>query len=163
MKKFAFTLEKMLNYKSSLYERERNELGRLRRERVELEVRRDNVQQQLRQREVEFQQKAADGVQMDEIQKIAYFRDNSEKLIISLEKQIVAKDIEIEKQLAIVIQLDKDVKGLEKLKENQWDEYVAESNREEKERILELVSFKYMETKNEEARLEQAEMQAPAQ
>ncbi|MDL2252724.1 flagellar FliJ family protein [Ruminococcaceae bacterium OttesenSCG-928-I18] len=160
MRRFAFTLEKMLNYKSSLYERERNELGRLRRERVELEQKLEAVQQQLHEKEVEFQQKAAHGVRMEEVQRIAYFRENSEKLVIALKEQIAAKEIEIEKQLAIVIQLDKDVKGLEKLKEKQWEEYVAESNREEKERILELVSFKYLETKNEEALEELAERQA---
>lgn len=161
MRKFVFTLGKMLSYKSSLYERERNELARLRRERAELEARRDEVERQLQVMEAEFQEKALSGVSMDEVHRIGYYRNNADCLIEMLNREMAELDIRIEKQLAIVIKLDQDVQGLEKLREKQWAEYTAEAAREEAERISELVSGKYIESQNQ-ARAEEAAKAAQA-
>lgn len=148
MKKFGFTLAKMLSYKSSLYERERNELARLRRERAELEARRKEVQHQLLAMEAEFRERACGGVDVTEVQRIAYFRRNADCLCELLTRDMTDLDVRIARQLVIVIQLDQDVQGLEKLREKQWDEYMAAEKREESERISELVSTKYIETQN---------------
>lgn len=149
MKKFVFTLGRMLSYKSSLYEKERNELARLRRERAELEARRDEVQRQLAAVEAEFQEKALGGVDVAEMQKVAYFRKNADCLTTILQGQMAELDVRIERQLAIVIKLDQDVQGLEKLREKQWEEYTAEAKHEEAERISELVSGKYIEAQQQ--------------
>ncbi len=162
MRKFSFTLEKMLSYKRSLYERERNELARLRRERVERELRKEEVGRQLTVMEAEFHEKASLGVDVAEVQRIGYYRDNADCLIDALNQEIASFDRKIERQLAIVIQLDQDVQGLEKLREKQWGEYQAEAAREEAERISELVSGKYIEAQNEAAAEERAQMQAKA-
>ena len=58
---------------------------------------------------------------------------------------------EIEKQLVIVVALDKEVKSLEKLREKQWEEYQAETIREENERILEMVSSRFAAEQKENA------------
>ncbi len=162
MKKFVFTLGKMLSYKSSLYERERNELARLRRERAELEARREEVRRQLAEMENDFRQRAQQGVDVAEMQKVAYFRKNTDCLIELLTRQMMDLDVRIERQLAIVIKLDQDVQGLEKLREKQWEEYTAEANREEAERISEQVSGKYIEAQNQAIAEELAEAKAAA-
>lgn len=145
MKKFAFPLERILSYKRSLYEEARNELARLRHERATLEQRRDNTQRQVLEKDAEFHQKAAAGVHMDEVQSYNFYRESAEALIEQLDVAIAAKEVEIERQLEIVIELDKDVKGLEKLREKQWEEYQEDARREENERILEIVSTKYID------------------
>lgn len=155
MKRFAFPLERILNYKRSLYEEARNELARLRHERLTLEQRRDGAERQLYSREAEFHQKAANGIPMDEVQSYNYYKQSAEYLIQQLDEAIAAKDVEIEKQLQIVIELDQDVKGLEKLREKQWEEYMEETRREEAERISEIVSTKFIETQRENLAEEQ--------
>lgn len=157
MKRFSFPLERILNYKRSLYEEARNELARLRHERLTLEQRRDDTEHQIRRRETEFHEQAAAGIHMDEVQSYNYYRQSAEYLIEQLDEAIAAKDIEIEKQLEIVIELDKDVKGLEKLREKQWEEYMEETRREEAERISEIVSTKFIETQRENEAEEQAQ------
>lgn len=149
MKRFSFSLDRMLRYKRSLYEEARNELARLRAERAALEQRRDETRRQLLELDVEFRRKAAGGVQMDEVNAYNYYRQSAEYLIEQLGVQIAAKEVEIERQLEVVVQLDKDVKSLEKLREKKWEEYQAEAAREESERILELVSNKFVESQKE--------------
>ncbi len=150
MKKFVFSLERMLSYKHSLYEKESNELARLRRERLDTEHRRDGVQRQVAEKEAALYRDMGKGLSVSEVRKMAYFRENADTLVQILEEKMCELDIEIEKQLAIVIALDQDVQSLEKLREKQWDEYLADTRREEAERISELVSRKHIETRQSE-------------
>lgn len=151
MKKFTFSLERILGFKRTLYEKERNILAQLRAERAGLQQRRDATEAQMIAIDAQFRAKAANGgVRVEEVNQVNYHRDNSDKLIHQLEDEIAQKDEEIEKQLRIVIELDQDVKGLEKLREKQWEEYSAEAAREEQERVMELVSSQYIEEQKEE-------------
>lgn len=164
MKKFNFTLQRMLAYKQSLYEKERNELARLRHERAALLQRQDATRVQLADKEQTFRRRAAGvGAYIEDVTSFNYYRSSAELLIQDLEEQIQRKDIEIAAQLKIVIELDRDVKGLEKLREKQWEEYQAAAAIEERERILELVSTKYLETQAENAAEQAAEEAARAQ
>ena len=150
MKKFAFSLQRMLAYKESLYEKERNELARLRRERVEVEQRRDATQAQEYAADREYRRKAAaEGVTADEVAAVNYQRRAARYLVEQLEMQMRDLDVRIERQLEVVVQLDRDVKSLEKLKEKKWEEYQFEANKEEQERIAELVSMKFIEDSRE--------------
>lgn len=145
MKKFIFTLERMLSYKRSLYEKERNQLAQLRAERAGLEQQRDDTVQQMLRIDADFREKAVTGVSIEEVNQVKYHRENSDMLVHQLEEDMAKLDVEIEKQLLIVIQLDQDVKGLEKLREKQWEEYTAAAAKEEQERVLELVSSQFVE------------------
>ncbi len=156
MRKFVFSLEKMLSYKHSLYEKERNELARLRSKRLETEHHRDSVLQQVAEKEAQLYNHMDKGLSVTEIRQMGYYRDNADALVQLLEAQMRELDVEIEAQLAIVIALDQDVQSLEKLREKQWDEYLAEARREEAERISELVSRKHIE--NERAAAEEADI-----
>lgn len=167
MKRFAFSLQRMLGFKQTLYEKERNTLAQLRAERLALEMRRDATQAQMVRMDEDFRQKAAtDGVRMDEVRKLSFHRDNAGKLIRQFDDELARMDIEIEKQLQVVIALDKEVKSLEKLRESQWEEYQREAAKEENDRILEIVTSRFAESQKaeqaEEARA-MAEARAQAQ
>ncbi len=150
MKRFAFSLQRMLGFKRSMYEKERNTLALLRAERAALQARRDDTERQMLAMDAEFRQKAAaEGVRIDEVTALSYHRTNSDRLIEQLEGEIARMDAAIEKQLLVVIELDKEVKSLEKLRERQWEEYQAEAAREERERILEIVSGRFAELQRE--------------
>jgi hypothetical protein len=155
MRKFAFPLQRMLGFKRSMYEKERNTLAQMRAERAGVQMRRDNTERQVLQRDAAFRKKAAgEGVRFDEVASAAFHRDNADKLCRQLDRELEAMDEAIARQLEVVMALDKEVKSLEKLRERQWDEYVAETARAERDRILELVSGRYAAGQAEAARAE---------
>lgn len=150
MKRFAFSLQKMLGFKRTMYERERNVLLQLRAEKVALEQRRDEVNRRLSQLEQDYQRQAEQGVTMLEVMKISYYRQSGQRVIDQLQVEMDKKEAEIEKQLLVVVELDKEVKSLEKLRESQWEEYQMQEAAEEKERILELVSRQYVDAQTQQ-------------
>lgn len=152
MKKFAFSLQRILGFKITMYEKERNTLAQLRAEKRALEKRKEDATWQMMNMDAKFRQKAAkDGVRLDEVRRLAFHRENADKLVKQLNGEIAHKDVEIEKQLEVVIELDREVKSLEKLREKQWDDYQRSEAREENQRILEIVSARFV---NERAQKE---------
>lgn len=145
MKKFVFSLERILAFKRTLYEKERNALAQLRAQRAALEQKKEDTIAQTLQLDAEFRTKAKTGVAIHDITALNYHRANAELLVKQLNKDMAVVDIAIEQQLKVVIQLDKDVKGLEKLRESQMEEYTTQAMKEEQERISELVSNKFIE------------------
>lgn len=144
MKRFVFTLQRMLGFKRVLYEKERNTLAQMRSERLVIVRRRDETERQMLSEDAAFRQKAAgEGVGMDMVNSHAFHRRNAGALCKQLDGEIAAADAAIERQLEVVVALDKEVKSLEKLRESQWEEYIQDAVREENERILELVSGKF--------------------
>lgn len=146
MKKFSFTLERMLSFKRTIYEKERNALAQLRAQKVALEQRKETTIEQTLQLDEQFRNKAATGgITAQDVTAQTYHRENAGRLVKHLDVDIGKMDVLIEQQLKVVIQLDKDVKGLEKLREKQWEEYNMEAMKAEQERISELVSSKFIE------------------
>ncbi len=146
MKKFQFSLQRMLGFKTTLYEKERNILAHLRAQRFTVEQRRDNVLLQMARAAAEYRRKAAEtGVSAWEVRQLAQKKQSSDTLVEMLEAEMARLDVEIERQLQVVIELDREVKSLEKLREAQWTEWQEEYTREERERILELVSRRYVD------------------
>ena len=158
MKKFSFSLQRMLGFKEMLYEKERNYLAQLRAERLVVANRREGTERQMLADDVAFRRKAAeDGVKLADVTAQNYKRRGAMVLCEMLDEELVQMDEVIEQQLEIVIALDKEVKSLEKLREKQWEEYLADAAREESERILELVSGRYVEDMAEARRAEAME------
>ncbi|MDL2327166.1 hypothetical protein LJC64_00690 [Ruminococcaceae bacterium OttesenSCG-928-A11] len=142
-----------------MYEKERNTLAQLRAERLVLYSRRENTERQMLAADAAFREKAAtEGVRIEAVTAQAYKRESADALCKSLDIDIARKDVEIEAQLQVVVALDKEVKSLEKLRETQWEEYLAEAAREENERILEIVSNKFAGEQAEAAATEAAEL-----
>ncbi len=145
LKKFVFSLERILAFKRTLYEKERNALAQLRAQRAALEQKKEDTIAQTLQLDAEFREKAQRGATIHDITSLNYHRENADLLVKQLNVDMATLDVAIEQQLKVVIQLDKDVKGLEKLRESQLEEYTAEAMKEEQERISELVSNKFIE------------------
>ncbi len=151
MKKFSFSLERILSFKKTMYEKERNELARLRGIRNRLRERKNETLRQMLELDAAFREKATRGVRAEEISSINFHRTNSEQLVNQLQLEIDEMNVLIAKQLEIVIELDRDVKGMEKLREKQWEKYLYEYHKKEQERVLEIVSGRYIEEQNEHA------------
>ncbi len=142
MKKFMFTLDKVLDYNKMVYERERNELSKLRSELRALEEHLNLLELTLEEKSRTFKESMTVGVSVDELRQFQYLKVNMEEQIKETNRLITLKRIEVESQLRKVITADQDVKKMEKLKENQLEEYTKADQKETQEFILESVSRK---------------------
>ena len=142
MKKFMFTLDKVLDYNKMVYERERNELSKLRAELRELEEQLNTLELTLEEKSRTFKESMSIGVTVYELRQFQYLKENMEEQIKETKRLITLKRIEVESQLRRVITADQDVKKMEKLKENQLEEYMKADQKETQDFILESVSRK---------------------
>jgi flagellar FliJ protein len=145
LKKFEFTLQRILAFKRTIYEKERNTLAQMRAERATVEARMENTIAQRFEKEEEFKEKAVYGFSALELREHNFYVESAMHLVEELKLDLARRDFLIEKQLNLVMELDKEKKSLEKLRESQWEEYQAEALLKERERILEMVSGRFAE------------------
>ena len=125
MKKFHFTLDKMLRYKDSILEEEKNRLMQIRAEKNAVDTRIEKAE--------------ADLVQLDQER-----CENNNRHIKALTEEQEKLEKQIAKQLAVVIERTQEVSGLEKLRDKQREEYNQTVMKEEQENIMEMVTSKYI-------------------
>lgn len=144
MKKFNFPLEKVLRFRTSLLDEEKNKLAELRRDVIETESRIEDCQRQIDASDLELKESAAKGTTIQRIQILNFQIDSARNMIEELEKQLKKQQLLVERQLAVVLEATKDVNGLERLKEKQLEEYNEAIRKEDDLTISELVSSQYV-------------------
>ena len=144
MKKFIFPLEKVLRFRTSLLDEEKNKLAELRRDVIETENRIEDCRRQMAESDLELKESAAKGTTIQRIQILNFQIDNARKMIEELEKQLKKQQLLVERQLGVVLEATKDVNGLERLKEKQREEYNEAIRKEDDLTISELVSSQYV-------------------
>ena len=125
MKKFTFSLDKLKYYKERILEAEKNNLGILRRELGVLQAQLQDIFDLIELKNTEFagiMQKGTTPVEIATHKRFVAARkyDASVK-----QNEIARKEEEIQSQLEVVLELQKEVASLEKLEENQLEEYRA--------------------------------------
>lgn len=150
MKKFHFTLDKMLRYKDSILEEEKNKLMQIRAEKNAVDEKIERSTAEMERLDRERAEKAAKGISVIELRSFAYNIDNTCRLIkaLNVEQEKLARLVE--KQLAVVVERTQEVSGLEKLRDKQLEEYNQSVMKEEQLTIMELVSSKYIREQVEE-------------
>lgn len=144
MKKFQFSLEKMLNYKDSLLKEEKNKLLQIRARKNDLDMRIESARNQIESMGRERTEKATRGISVMEMRSYGYSIENTQKLVKALADDRARVERQIEKQLAVVLGITQEVSGLEKLKEKQLEAYRYQAGKEEELVISELVTSKYI-------------------
>ncbi|MCL2696928.1 MAG: flagellar FliJ family protein [Oscillospiraceae bacterium] len=125
MKRFEFSLAKLKHYKERMLEAEKNNLGILRRELVVLNEQLQEIFANITEKNAELADKLITGITPVDIAVRKRFI-TSRKQDASLKQiEIVRKEDEIARQLGVVLELQKEVASLEKLEENQLEEYRA--------------------------------------
>ena len=147
MKKFEFSLEKMLHYKETIYDKEKNALGQLRAEQNALEQRMEDNDLQALETDAKMKMAAAQGTTVLQLQAFSFQIENARSLKKQYSKDLELLMARIEKQLHVVLELSKEISGLEKLREKQRAEYDYSVQRAEAEQISELVSSRYTREK----------------
>lgn len=142
MKRFQFTLDKLMGYKDQVLSKEKNDLAQLRSDRLKVISEKEEMEQKLRESGEEFAEKAALGMSITEITMFKGFHNALIDQIRLKEKQISEFDDRIAKQLNVVVEASKDVNSLEKLRDKQLEEYRFRVNKSEEQFIEEYVSNK---------------------
>lgn len=146
MKKFKFSLQRILDYRQSLYEKEKNTLSMLHSRRAELEQQR----QELLLMQVKVSEEHTKNIKngITPLQYSAYYAkiEGARLLIKSLDENLLRLKVDIEKQTQVVVDISKSVKSFENLRERKLQDYNVEVEKVETERIAELISNQLVRT-----------------
>lgn len=144
MKKFHFTLDKMLRYKDSILQEEKNKLMQIRAEKNSVDTQIEQAQENMGRLDQERTEKAVKGISVIEMRSYAYNIDNTRRHLKALAQEQEKLARLVEKQLAVVVERTQEVSGLEKLRDKQLEEYNESVMKEEELTVMELVSSKYI-------------------
>ena len=140
MKKFEFTLQKMLNYKEQLLEKEKNALMQLRSEKNQITEHIALLEAQFDQINKELLQKTRESVDAEKIKGHRFQLDNTRHQLRQLRIELQQIEAAIERQLRVVISITQEVEGMEKLREKQQEEYNYNLAKSEELMVAELVN-----------------------
>ena len=140
MKKFQFTLQKLMDFRQQELDRQKNTLSVLQAELQRIYEEKDELSRKVEEFSAELEEVCRSGAQ-------AYEISVRKRYIVSLQQEIHARELsaaqkqeEINRQLGVVVEATKDVRTLEKLEEKQLEYYKAASVKENEQFIEEFVS-----------------------
>jgi flagellar FliJ protein len=123
VKRFQFTLAKLLGYKQQVLDREKNSLAHLRRQQQQLADQKAELERRLNASNSEFCAKSAKGMTVVQITVFKDYHKSLSEQIKELEAAIEDFEQKIQKQLTVVIEATKEVSSLEKLEDKQLEDY----------------------------------------
>ena len=140
MKKFQFTLQKLMDFRQQELDRQKNTLRVLQADLQRIYEEKDELSRKVVESSQELEEVCRQGAQAFEI-------SVRKRYIVTLQQEIHARELtaqrkqeEINKQLGVVVEATKDVRTLEKLEEKQLEDYKAAATKENEQFIEEFVS-----------------------
>lgn len=140
MKKFRFTLAKLKEYREQTLETEKNSLGILRRELIELQTELEVIFSVVENKNDDLAEILKAGTNPVEIASRKRFIASKQQEAAQKQTEIAVKEAQVEKQVQTVLEATRDVSTLEKLEEAQREEYAAAEQKENELFIEEFVS-----------------------
>ena len=142
MAKFKFSLASILNIKEKMEDLKKNEFGKalmaLEAEKVRLEA---LIQERINCIE-SFRESLAQGVNPLDIKQHNNYLDNLKKRIIAQRMAVNIAEAFAEEKRKELVEAMRERKALDKLKENDYEQYLIEEKQEEQKSIDEIVSYK---------------------
>ena len=117
MKRFEFSLKKLMGYKKQVLDREKNDLAHLRRQQQQMLDEKSELEARLTSSNNEFCQKSGVGMTVLQITMFKSYHQSLSQQIKELEASIEKMEEKVQKQLGVVIEATKEVSSLEKLEE----------------------------------------------
>lgn len=150
MKKFQFTLQKLMDFRQQELDRQKNTLSALQAELQRIYQEKEELIRRVEESSQDLEIICRQGAQAFEV-------SVRKRYIVSLQQEIHAHDAsaamkqqEINKQLGVVVEATKDVRTLEKLEEKQLEDYREAANKENEQFIEEFVSGQSIRAHNEQ-------------
>lgn len=151
MKKFVFTLERMLAYQEQNLEKEKGILARIMAERDKLEEDRRDKELRIRHIQEDIGQRQIQGTTVFILKGCYSVLEGVRIRLEEIETELTRTQARAEKQRRVVTEASQEVKKLEKLKEKQMEEYRHEEAKEQQDLIIEETLLqRYQGVKNEE-------------
>ncbi len=144
MKKFVFPLERMLEYQIQVLDKEKGILGRFLTERNNLENKIDILKYNLSRVRKDMALKEAEGTTIFVLKSFFSILESGRIQVEELEARLVQVNVRLEQQRQVVTAASQEVKKLERLKENQLEEYRRAEAKEQQESILEHVAGEFV-------------------
>lgn len=142
MKKFEFTLGKLLHYKDQVLETEKNTLKQRQQEKNQIEQKIKDYTEELFVTDKNLKEQQRKGITISKVRLYEYQIDNLRYQLKQLKMKLRLAEIEVEKQVKVVVSASQEVNSLEKLQAKQYEEYQKEVARADESLISEFVSAK---------------------
>lgn len=123
MEAFRFSLNRVRNYKTQLFEKEKNNLRLLNVKKDKLEQLTEQKKNYIRAKSKECQEKQKTGISALELIKDQVYLETAKQQLICLKEEYLQAKKDVERQLKITIAASQEVSSLDKLEERQWEEY----------------------------------------
>ncbi|MDE7400073.1 MAG: flagellar export protein FliJ [Oscillospiraceae bacterium] len=140
MKKFQFSLQKLMDFRQQELDRQKNILSALQAEKRQIEESRELLVTKVTEQSEQLDRVYRLGSTASDIAMRKRYIVTLQQEIHLREQQAIEKQREIEEQLSVVVEATKEVKTLEKLEEKQLEEYKNAANKENELFIEEFVS-----------------------
>lgn len=140
MKRFEFSLNKLMGYKQQILDREKNNLAHLRKQQQQYIDEKNELEEKLRRSNREFQEKMLKGMTILQVSTFKGYHQSLTAQIRELEASIEKMEEKVQKQLKVVIEANKEVSSLEKLEDKQLEEYNFKAAKAEEQFIEEYVT-----------------------
>lgn len=147
MKKFNFSLQKILEIKEQMLENLKSELGSLNVEILDIDAAIKNLKKQYTDTEKEFVEKSSVAISAGEMAYSKILMSSILRQVENKEEEKIAVQKRIEAKRAEIINMNKEIASLEKLKENELEKYNKEVMKSEELFIEEFVSNKSLTNK----------------
>lgn len=140
MKKFLFTLGRLRNYRDRLLDEEKNKLGQLRQKQIEIEQRIEMLKQSFLDISKELLEEQRKGLPAYKLRSFDLKLTSVRELLKQLEIDLKKATLDVDEQMDVVVEAQREVTKLDKLEEKQREAYDADVRKAEADRIEELVS-----------------------
>lgn len=141
MKKFKFSLQKVLEYNTHIQRKEKEILAELRAEYYELERKLEKLIQEYELNKLNYLTKCAKGTSITSVATMLRYIEVIEKRIQELKKIMAEKKLLIDKQIEKLVQVSKDKVTAEKLRDSKLEAYKTAERKSEENSIEEFISF----------------------
>ena len=149
MKKFKFTLGRMLDYKDQLLDEEKNKLALLRKKKQEIDDHSESLLRELDKISVTMRQEQERGITAFQLLSYESQRTNIRRQIEQLKKEQALAKLEVKRQVQVVVQATQEVSKLDKLQDKQLEEYRKMVMKAEELEIEEFVSSRRIVTQSQ--------------
>ncbi len=140
MKKFQFSMQKVLEYTEHMEDNEKAVLQGMRKCHEALCEQMANLRRRMENYQREYAARCADGIVVHELMALRGYIDELEKEAVNLLARIERSEAEIERQIDKIVGLSKEKESMDKLKDKHWETYQSEQRKQEEVLLEEFVA-----------------------
>lgn len=144
MKKFKFSLDRMLDYQQQNLQKEKNVMGQIMEQILICENKKKKVETEIVQIHADMDKEIRKGTSIYQIRLFTTMIENGKRQLEGIKSRMCILEQEKEKQREIVVEASKEVTKLEKLKEKQLEEYRHAEAKEQELIISEHVAGQFV-------------------